>query len=225
MTAKRNYPYVEYNKSSDNYEGVIAYRKRYSYSLQKYGPLAKLLAEKSIKHNERFKNYIEDCGDYAIMKIWSATKRQVFDVFLDTEDVDKIKDIKWFIETPENSRTYYAAADKIGKLHRFILKLPKGEGIVDHINRNGLDDRKENLRIVTNSVNKRNSDPRETNEFGHNGISKEVAPSGLIYYRASWMEDDGKVHSRKFSSKKYPNALELAIKTRIEKERELGYVS
>lgn len=44
-------------------------------------------------------------------------------------------------------------------LHHYVCPTPKGM-VTDHINRNVLDCRRENLRVVTNSENLRNSPPR-----------------------------------------------------------------
>ena len=44
-------------------------------------------------------------------------------------------------------------------LHRFILELSNEDGKVDHINHNGLDNRKCNLRVVSNSHNASNRAP------------------------------------------------------------------
>lgn len=42
------------------------------------------------------------------------------------------------------------------KMHRLILGLQKGDPMIDHINHNGLDNRKSNLRLATNSLNQLN---------------------------------------------------------------------
>lgn len=76
-------------------------------------------------------------------------------------------------------KTYYAITNTThnGKrssmlMHQLLLEIPPGyEG--DHINRNGLDNRRSNLRVVTRSVNARNSDLRATNTSGHTGIAFE----------------------------------------------------
>lgn len=69
---------------------------------------------------------------------------------------------RWSADLDRTTGNYYAVTKKTidGKrnkfrMHRVIMNASKGE-IVDHINRNTLDNRLENLRIVTNSQNRMN---------------------------------------------------------------------
>ena len=58
-------------------------------------------------------------------------------------------------------------------MHREVLGLKKGDGkIGDHKNRNGLDNRKQNLRIVPKSLNNYNSKKHRNNTSGYRGVSK-----------------------------------------------------
>lgn len=58
------------------------------------------------------------------------------------------------ISVSKNKNMFYARSGRV-YLHRAICLAGKGE-IVDHINGNGLDNRRENLRIVSRQANKAN---------------------------------------------------------------------
>lgn len=84
-------------------------------------------------------------------------------------DFDVVKKYKWYRLDNHSSdcraSTIYAYAGKNGRsilMHRLILRPKKGEQI-DHINHDGLDNRRENLRIVSQSVNNHN---RRKSVFG-----------------------------------------------------------
>ena len=66
-------------------------------------------------------------------------------------------------------------------MHRFIMNPPTGS-IVDHINRNGLDNRRSNLRIVTNRQNCWNS-------------SRGINVGSSKYKGVRWCSKDGKWRS------------------------------
>ena len=59
---------------------------------------------------------------------------------------------------------------EVKALHRIITDCPKGL-VVDHINRNPLDNRLSNLRICTVKENNNNRKVRNDNKVGYSGIS------------------------------------------------------
>lgn len=201
------------NSYSANFQG-----KQYSYSINKFGPLAEDIANKSFELKKKIFNYIEKYDNYAVMKIYHVPTDTIYDVYIDLEDVEKIENYKWYINVPQNSRTLYVANDSLGKLHRYLMKVNDPNILIDHVDRNGLNNRKCNLRLVDNSINKKNMDVRKDNKYGYNGISKDGNS-----YRVSWQEN-GVQRSKKFSESTYENALEEAIEFRKEKERENGYL-
>lgn len=69
------------------------------------------------------------------------------------------------------THSYYAVAhNRI--LHRELTSAPDGM-MVDHINRNSLDNRIQNLRIATNSQNQHNTKRRVDNSSGIRGVRFE----------------------------------------------------
>lgn len=55
-------------------------------------------------------------------------------------------------------------------LHREVVNTPKGK-ITDHINRNRLDNRSDNLRVCNHSQNNSNTKKFSTNKSGYRGVS------------------------------------------------------
>ena len=73
------------------------------------------------------------------------------------EDRERVAQHNWY----PNSNGYYRSTihGKKVSLHRFIIgeqNIPEGYQ-VDHINRNVIDDRRENLRLITARANQRNT--------------------------------------------------------------------
>lgn len=78
---------------------------------------------------------------------------------VDREDYPEVSKHKWHAN--ECKPNYFIAATRIGKkrikLHRFLLGLSDPNILVDHKNRNPLDNRRENLRYCTLSQNRANA--------------------------------------------------------------------
>ena len=99
---------------------------------------------------------------------------------VDSEDYERLNKFRWAAYRGEN--LWYASRHKVLKadgsnrgtiwMHRELVKAPKNR-VVDHYNQNGLDNRKENLRVATkaqNAYNCKKKSGRYTSEF--KGVSK-----------------------------------------------------
>jgi hypothetical protein len=82
---------------------------------------------------------------------------------IDDSDYQLIRGFRWYAISPGDKKrqneTWYAAAmieKKTTYMHRLIMGSPEGKQI-DHIDLDGLNNKRENLRIVTSSENARNT--------------------------------------------------------------------
>jgi len=99
---------------------------------------------------------------------------------VDVEDYERVSQYKWHIRRSNRSSTYYAARTvfvskynrKLVSMHRFIMNAPDGLE-VDHINGDGFDNRKANIRLATNSQNSRNKPKRRNTKLSrYKGVKR-----------------------------------------------------
>ena len=96
---------------------------------------------------------------------------------IDEEDYDKVMSAiseraKWYYWTnksPTHPREYAFSGNRRQSIHRVVMDAPKGMD-VDHINGNGLDNRKENLRLCTRSQNAMNQKLKSHCVSGYKGV-------------------------------------------------------
>jgi len=100
---------------------------------------------------------------------------------IDEEDYDYISQWKWYLL--KRDRNFYAVRNIVinGKhsilsMHRGILRLSHGDGkVVDHKDRNGLNNCKVNLRLCDFFLNGYNCRTYKTNTSGYRGVSFQKA--------------------------------------------------
>lgn len=100
----------------------------------------------------------------------------IFQVWVDAEDLDLINEHVRTLSVYEADHTNYATYHRKGKikqLHRLLMNTPK-HLVVDHINHNGLDNRKINLRNVTPQENSQNLKLHKKNDTGVRGVIKNI---------------------------------------------------
>ena len=85
---------------------------------------------------------------------------------IDLEDVSRVSQYKWCI-----SHNYVLCRELNVRLHCFLMGNTNEELVVDHINRNTLDNRKENLRLATMQQNAMNRSVQPNNTSGIPGVS------------------------------------------------------
>ena len=115
------------------------------------------------KKNKKYNTY-DLSGEYGI---GFTSKGESF--LFDLNDYNLIKDYCWWVGGDGYVSSRKNSNDKIVKMHRLLMKSKKDE-VVDHINRNRLDNRKENLRKCTLTENARNISIQKNNKSGITGV-------------------------------------------------------
>ena len=129
--------------------------------------------------------YHDDCAEIILRNM---DKNIVGGAIIDLDDVERCSQYKWGRNSIKGRKSYYVSS-RIGNknvlLHKFIMNYYGNEMCVDHINHNTLDNRKCNLRLVTQAENCANKaakkvygiyfhNNRWTARVKENGIRKNI---------------------------------------------------
>lgn len=97
--------------------------------------------------------------DYAEIILKNKHCKEIGRAIIDIDDIEKCKPYKWHIRISDKKPYVITSLPQTNSekihLHRLIMNY-NGNFDIDHINGNGLDNRKSNLRIVNHSINSLN---------------------------------------------------------------------
>lgn len=126
------------------------------------------------------KNRCKIAGDTVVIFLYYKGKQ--LETTIDLSDFEKVDSFTgtWVARYDPDINNYYAQSTFTanGKyscilLHRFLCDAPKGM-VVDHINRDTLDNRRSvNLRVITDAQNKQNTKRRKNGSSQFRGVSKD----------------------------------------------------
>ena len=96
-----------------------------------------------------------------------------FQTIIDDDDFDKVSQYKWYVNSDGYAvRNGYLNKKRVTvRLHRFIMNAGPDQ-LIDHVNKNRLDNRKSNLRFASKSENAINSKLSNRNSTGYSGVSR-----------------------------------------------------
>ena len=168
------------------------------------GCLSKEMSSKQGKKNHKTNKY--DCYNEFCVGYTSCGK----EFFFDKDDYKKIKDYCWYVL---NNKYIYGSlnGEKI-LLHRLIMGVSDSKLQVDHINHNGFDNRKSNLRVVTNSENSMNKNYQKNNDLKikgiyrhsqHAGYCADIGINGKTIHLGCFKDINDAIKARKEAEEKY----------------------
>jgi hypothetical protein len=150
------------------------------------------------------------------MKEITLTQGKV--AIVDDEDYPSLIQYHWYAKRNKNHFYAERTFKKDGRwqciqMHKQLLgeDIPSGT-LRDHRNRNSLDNRRENLRVVTPSVNTHNSIPMRNNQSGYRGVcwhkktrkwSAYIKIGGKQYYGGEFVSISEAVMARDELAKSY----------------------
>ena len=116
-------------------------------------------------------NRIIDCGDYCKVELYYPHSSSVCDyALISKSDLTLVRQIYWRKTEYGYARGKNPLTRKDILLHKYITQTSK-ETVIDHINRNKLDCRRENMRIADSQINSLNRNVPCNSTTGYKGVS------------------------------------------------------
>jgi hypothetical protein len=142
-----------------------------------------------------------------MIEVLIGTKHKMI---IDDEDHNLFLSNKWKIVKADAKLVYVISLKERIRFHRLVMNAQPGE-IIDHINGNTLDNRKNNLRKVTHQENIWNGRIRKNNKSGIQGVSyNEKKKKWRAYlnvndkfYGKEFLNKEEAIKYRKFLEQKY----------------------
>lgn len=164
---KYDYSLVEYVKSSEKVKIICpihdVFLQKANNHIQGGGcPSCGTIDREKSKSVNKLKNKYFSVIQPEEYKLIALTKGKFAKV--DNEDFDKLNNVSWTLTKKGYCMNFY-----LGKMHRFLINCPE-DMVVDHINRDKLDNRKSNLRICTNKENARNRNIKSGHTSKYKGV-------------------------------------------------------
>lgn len=102
-----------------------------------------------------------------------------FRILISTSDVDAVVGRNWHVSKVGYAFSNPSKASKGCYMHRHLMGVPDGQ-LIDHINGNRLDNRRENLRICTFLGNAQNKGMADSNRSGFKGVYQHGGKGSFI---------------------------------------------
>lgn len=158
------------------------------------------------RKNQKGLNTYRIDGELAYVTLSNTQNEMV----CDADIWEKLKRHTWHEHKGYVKEKYYG---KEVFFHRIVKECPKGYEI-DHINRNPLDNRRSNLRIVTHKANCANKGKNINNTTGHKGVYKyrkgyiaQITFDGQKHYLGTHKTIQEAIKVRKEAEEKYHNPI------------------